>query len=51
MFSHNLSVIHQEISAPDMPGRNNFKNAVVELDKILGITEENKVIESNDPAN
>ncbi|XP_062517346.1 IQ domain-containing protein H-like isoform X2 [Corticium candelabrum] len=46
MFSRNLSVIHQEISSPDMPGRNNFKTVAIEMDKILGITEENKAVEA-----
>ncbi|XP_065836178.1 IQ domain-containing protein H-like [Oscarella lobularis] len=42
LFSRNLSIIHQEISAPTMPGINNFKATALELHKIAGITEENE---------
>ncbi|XP_032804347.2 IQ domain-containing protein H isoform X1 [Petromyzon marinus] len=40
-FAQNLALIHQQISSADMQGETNFKEAVQEIESILGITVQN----------
>lgn len=49
-FHRNLSVVHQEISSANMPGKNNFNLLIMEVDRILGSLSVEPAEEEQKPA-